>query len=260
MTHPIRVLHVDDEPGLTELVASFLERHNDRFDVHSETSPDDGLATLASTDIDCVVSDYEMPGKTGLDFLEDIREHHLTHPFILYTAKGSEEIASKAISNGVTDYIQKERCVDHYEVLANAIENTVSQYRAEQRAATMERRYKALFDQSEAAIAWIAFEGETPIIRDVNPAFRTLFCGADQAVVGTDLDEVVVTEKQSTKARALSQKIRAGQSIVGEFTRETVDGSRRMQVQVIPVAAPDNQPILNAFVMYFNVDQQRLEQ
>ena len=255
MTHPIRVLHVDDDPGLAELVASFLERYNDRFDVHSETSPDDGLATLATNDIDCVVSDYDMPGKTGLDFLKDIRENHLTHPFILYTGKGSEEIASRAMSNGVTDYIQKERCTDHYEVLANAIENAVSQYRTEQRAATMERRYKALFNQSEAAIAWIAFEGETPIIQDVNPAFNTMFCGADEAVVGDDLDEVVVTDEQSAEARALSQKIRTGQSVVGVFTRETVDGSRRMQVQVIPVPAPDDQPIMNAFAIYFKVDQ-----
>lgn len=255
MSHPIRVLHVDDEPGLAEMVASFLERHNDRFDVHPETSPEDGLAVLASNDIDCVVSDYEMPGKTGLEFLEDIRENHPTRPFILYTGKGSEEIASRAMSNDVTDYMQKESCTDHYEVLANAIENAVSQCRAEQRAATIERRYKALFNQSEAAIAWVAFEGEAPIIQDVNPAFNTMFCDADEVVVGDDLDEVVVTDQQSAEARALSQKIRTGQSVVGVFTRETVDGSKRMQVQVIPVPAPDNQPRMNAFAIYFNVDQ-----
>jgi len=259
MSHSIRVLHVDDEPGLAEMVANFLERHNDRFDVHPETSPDDALAALATNDIDCVVSDYEMPGKTGLEFFEDIRENNPTCPFILYTGEGSEEIASRAMSNGVTDYIQKESCIDHYEVLANAIENAVSQHRAEKRAATLERGYKALFNQSEAAIAWTMFEDETPIIQDVNSGFKTMFCDADEAVVGDDLDEVVAADKQSAEARALSQKIRTGQSVVGLFSRETVDGSKRMQVLVIPVPAPDNQSIVNAIAVYFNIDQQQFD-
>jgi DNA-binding NtrC family response regulator len=125
MSHPITVLHVDDEPGLADMVATFLERHNDHFDVHTATRSDDGLAVLATHDIDCIVSDYEMPCRTGLEFLEDVRADYSDLPFILYTGEGSEEVASMAISKGATDYLKKESNTSHYEVLANTIENAV---------------------------------------------------------------------------------------------------------------------------------------
>lgn len=48
-----------------------------------------------------------MPGLDGLDVLERVRGEYPDLPFILFTGKGSEEIASDAISKGVTDYLQK---------------------------------------------------------------------------------------------------------------------------------------------------------
>ncbi|MFP4126306.1 MAG: DUF1178 family protein, partial [Alphaproteobacteria bacterium] len=48
-----------------------------------------------------------------------------------YTGRGSEEIASEAISAGVTDYLQKETGTDQYEVLAKRVENAIDQHRAE---------------------------------------------------------------------------------------------------------------------------------
>jgi PAS domain S-box-containing protein len=260
MTDPIRVLHVDDEPNLADMVATFLERHNDRFDIHTAASPDNGESVLTAQDIDCVVSDYEMPGRTGLDFLEDVRAEHPALPFILYTGKGSEAVASTAMSKGATDYLQKEQCTDHYELLANTIENAVSQFRAEQRAATMERRYQALFKQSESAIAWIEYVNEVPIIRDCNPAFRAMFCGSGAELLGEDLDEVVVPDTERASARALSQEVRAGQSVRRTLTRESVEGPRRMQVQVIPVSSSDDGAITNAFAIYADVNQSRLRQ
>lgn len=260
MTNPIQVLHVDDEPGLADMVAEFLERDNDRFDVHTASSPDDGEVVITTQDIDCIVSDYEMPGRTGLEFLEEVRTEHPALPFILYTGKGSEEVASTAMSKDATDYLQKEQCTDHYELLANAIENAVSQFRAEQRAATMERRYQALFQQSKAAIAWIEYDNDAPIIRDANPAFRAMFCGSGEEILGADLDEVVVADTQRAEASALSQEVRAGQSISTMLTRETIDGSRRMQVQVVPIPSPDDGATTNAFVIYDDVDQPRLSQ
>jgi DNA-binding NtrC family response regulator len=53
-----------------------------------------------------------MPGVDGLEFLASVREEYPDLPFILFTGKGSEEIASEAISRGVTDYLQKETGTD----------------------------------------------------------------------------------------------------------------------------------------------------
>lgn len=126
----IRVLHVDDEPSLADMAATFLEREDDRITVHTGTNPADGLKQVADNEFDCIVSDYDMPGRTGIEFLEAVRENYSELPFILYTGKGSEEVASDAISAGVTDYLQKESGTGQYTVLANRISNAVEQYRS----------------------------------------------------------------------------------------------------------------------------------
>src|SRR6056297_2142390 len=91
------VLLVDDEPDVASVTSIHLERHID--DVATETVTD-GEAALErfSADVDCVVSDFEMPGMDGLALLRAVRDRDPDVPFILFTARGSEEIASEAIS------------------------------------------------------------------------------------------------------------------------------------------------------------------
>ncbi|SEK86191.1 PAS domain-containing protein [Haloferax larsenii] len=140
MAGTIRVLHVDDDPDFTELTATFLERENARLSVTSATDTREGMRRLDESDIDCIVSDYDMPGQTGIDFLESAREEYTELPFILFTGKGSEEVAADAISAGATDYIQKELGTGQYTVLANRITNSVEQHRARRRSERANRR------------------------------------------------------------------------------------------------------------------------
>jgi len=138
-TAGIHVLHVDDEPDFVGLAADMLEREDSRYSVETATSASEGLDRLAQDDFDCIVSDYQMPGKNGIEFLEAIRDEYPELPFILFTGKGSEEVASEAISAGATDYLQKGHGTDRYGLLANRIENAVGQYRARRRAAELDR-------------------------------------------------------------------------------------------------------------------------
>jgi len=128
----IHVLHVDDEPEFADLAATFIERGDERFAVETATSADEGLDRLRDNGFDCIVSDYDMPGQNGIEFLETVCETHPDLPFILYTDKGSEKVASDALSAGATDYLQKETGTGQYELLANRIENAVSQARSQQ--------------------------------------------------------------------------------------------------------------------------------
>ncbi|MCU4801412.1 PAS domain S-box protein [Halobacteria archaeon HArc-gm2] len=140
----ICVLHVDDDADFAEMVGMQLRRQNEEISVVTETSVDDGLARLQTEDVDCVVSDHDMPGKDGLAFLRAVREAYPELPFVLFTGKGSEEIASEAISAGVTEYLQKETGTDQYAVLANRIEQAVSSDRAKRALEESERRLSTL--------------------------------------------------------------------------------------------------------------------
>lgn len=127
----IRVLHVDDDEAFTDLTAVFLEREEDRIVHEAVSCVSDGLERLAEGGIDCVVSDFDMPGRDGIEFLDAAREDHPAVPFILFTGKGSEEVASEAISAGVSDYLQKQYGTEHFELLANQITNHVERTRTQ---------------------------------------------------------------------------------------------------------------------------------
>ncbi|ELZ51987.1 multi-sensor signal transduction histidine kinase [Halorubrum distributum JCM 9100] len=126
-----RVLFVDDEPGAADLAATHVERLVDGIETITRTSPDEALDAVRSERVDCVVSDFDMPGADGLELLESVRELGPGIPFVLFTGKGSEEIASEAISAGVTDYLQKGAGRDRYEMLANSVANALGRRRAE---------------------------------------------------------------------------------------------------------------------------------
>lgn len=162
MTGPnqTHVLIVDDEPDLAELVADVLDSEADDFDVQYVTSASDGLDRLAQNDFDCIVSDYDMPGMDGLDFLDAVREGSCEIPFILFTGKGSEEIASEAITRGVTDYMQKEAGLDQYTVLANRIQNAVLQARVEERIERERRRFRLLVEETSDVILVVGPDGQ----------------------------------------------------------------------------------------------------
>jgi DNA-binding NtrC family response regulator len=128
---PINVLHVDDDPELGALVAQFLEREDDRLEVYTATTPDEGLTVLQQCEIECVVSDYDMSGRDGLEFLSAVRAEYPEVPFVRYTGRGGEAVASTLRSEEVTDALQEGGGVVQYAILANRITNAVERRRTD---------------------------------------------------------------------------------------------------------------------------------
>lgn len=168
----IRVLHVDDDPSFTELVATFLERESFRLTVTTASNATEGLAALNEKRLDCIVSDFDMPGRNGIEFLEAVRETHPNLPFILFTGKGSEEVASDAISAGATDYLQKGGGSDQYELLANRIENSVQHRFAENQLKRERTRIEFALDATSACVWTRNIETDTMAIHpNPDPVF-----------------------------------------------------------------------------------------
>ncbi|WP_299233479.1 PAS domain S-box protein [Natronomonas sp.] len=173
----IRVLHVDDDEAFAETAATFLERADDRLAVATRPDAEGGLAHLRDNEVDCIVSDHDMPKKDGIEFLEAVRKRRPELPFVLYTGKGSEAVASEAISAGVTDYLQKETGTDQYELLANKIHNAVTRIRAED----ARKRHLEAIETAQEGISILNRDGEFVY---VNRAYAELYGYAPEEMLG----------------------------------------------------------------------------
>jgi PAS domain S-box-containing protein len=231
MPDGIQILHVDDEQDFADLTATYLEREDSRFTVETARSAADGLDRLTER-TDCVISDYDMPDTNGIDFLETVRDEYPDLPFILFTGKGSEEVASDAISAGVTDYLQKASSADQYTVLANRVTNAVAQARAEQRLQEERRRFRILFERLTQPTVEVEYEDGDPIVRTVNTAFEDVFGYDASEIVGNSLDAYVIPEGEDEEASRINQRVRAGDGFDSlEVTRRTADGNREFLLQ-----------------------------
>ena len=226
------MLHVDDDPDMTEVAARFLEREDPRLAVATESEPSTALDRLADETFDCVVSDYDMPRMDGLEFFEAVRGRHPDVPFVLFTGKGSEAVAGEAVSAGVTDYLQKESSTEQYRLLANRITNAVDQSRTEARLDEERRRFRVLFEQFTQPTVEVEYEDEEPIVRRVNPAFEEVFGYPAEEVVGESLDEYIVPDDHETEAEQINSRVREGARLAAEpVTRRTADGTRAFLLQ-----------------------------
>ncbi len=121
----IRVLHVDDDFCFLEVSKQILLLERG-FNVDTALSVNEAFKKMQSQVYDVIVSDYEMPQKDGLDFLKKLREQDNQIPFILFTGKGREDVAVRALNLGADRYLNKNGSPEAvYCELVHAINNTV---------------------------------------------------------------------------------------------------------------------------------------
>jgi PAS domain S-box-containing protein len=225
MADDIRVLHVDDEPNLADLTAEFLERGDDRFTVETARSGADGLERLSPA-VDCIVSDYDMPGMNGLEFLEVVRETYPDLPFILFTGKGSEEVASEALTLGATDYLQKATGRDQYELLANRVSRAVGQFRAERE---LERK-NALLEKTQdlADVGAWEYDPRADAAYFTDQVCEIYGVGTDhEPGIETDIQQFYHPEDRETVRDAVGRALDAGEPYDIEVRITAADGTEK---------------------------------
>ena len=213
------VLHVDDEPDFADLTAAYLERTRDSFNVDTAMRADEVIPDRPQDTYDCIISDYEMPDMNGLAFLERIREDAPELPFILYTGKGSEEIAAEAISAGVTDYIQKKPGTSQYTVLANRVQNTVEARRDELQVTRGHRAMNAAWD----GISTLDHEGRFTYLND---AYAATFGYEREELLGEHWQKIHSAEGLRTVDGEILPAVDETGTWTGETLLERADGTQ----------------------------------
>lgn len=104
LSRPSRVLIVDDEPRVREVVAAYLEREGFRVDEAADA--DQARSMLRDPVPDLVVLDVMFPGASGLDLLTELRARSAV-PVILLTARAEEGDRVLGLELGADDYVVK---------------------------------------------------------------------------------------------------------------------------------------------------------
>jgi PAS domain S-box-containing protein len=215
----IHVLHVDDDPSITDLAATMLEREDD-ITVTTTTDPESVPEMVERERFDCIVSDYDMPRMDGLELYDRLEPtfDHADFPFILFTGRGSEEVAAEALNSGVTGYLQKGG-PEQYDRLANRIRNAAKQYRAQVKA-----------DRYETVIGALGYPvyvvDETGTFRFVNEAFADLTGYDRETILGKPTAFVKPDETVERAEDELGRLLSSSGPEVARFeaTIETADG------------------------------------
>ncbi|MGA2523757.1 MAG: PAS domain S-box protein [Candidatus Bathyarchaeia archaeon] len=144
----LHILHVDDDTSLLQVSKMILETENN-FLIERANSVDEAFTKMKTRTYDAIICDYEMPLKNGLEFLKELKEQNRDIPFILFTGKGREDVAVKALNLGADSYVNKNGSPETvYCELADAIGKSVERKRSRKLLAESEYKYRKLVERS----------------------------------------------------------------------------------------------------------------
>jgi two-component system chemotaxis response regulator CheY len=105
----MKILVVDDFPTMRRIVKTLLRQNGYNNFIEAEDGQKGYQALKENPDVEMIVSDWNMPNMTGLEFLKTVRADpkfkHL--PFLMVTAEAEKENIIEAVKSGVSNYIVK---------------------------------------------------------------------------------------------------------------------------------------------------------
>lgn len=103
-----RVLLVDDHPMMRAGLAHLIERQPDLTVCGEASNPAEALKALSTAAPDIVLTDWTMPGRSGLEFVKDVLATHPTLPILVVSMHDESVYAERALRAGARGYIMKE--------------------------------------------------------------------------------------------------------------------------------------------------------
>ena len=148
------ILVVDDDGNVCRVLKDLLKRAG--FDVLTAPDVDTAIPILKQQDLDLIVTDLKMPGKTGMDLLTLSHETRPTVPVIMMTAYADVEAAVTAMKKGAYDFITKP--FDENELL-NAAKKAFAESKKNKELLS------SYFDKASPLITEVI--GQTPIVQQL---------------------------------------------------------------------------------------------
>ncbi|NYT06172.1 MAG: PAS domain S-box protein [Methanomicrobiales archaeon] len=214
----IHLLFVDDESAILDITKIYLER-NFGFQVETTESAPEGLLLLEGGSFDAVISDYEMPGMNGIDFLKEIRQRRMDLPFIIFTGRGRERVAIEAFENGADFYIQKGGDPkSQFTELAHKVRQAVEKRQAEKERAFLSNIAQQVLDS-------VVVIDSASRISYINEAAAVLFGYSVDELLGAEPACLVANEDRDRLSAGFQELLEAGRVWTRQFKGIKKDGT-----------------------------------
>ncbi len=169
MTNPIRILVVDDDAAMREVLETRLQEWG--FDVRLASDGNEATGLVVSYNPDIVISDVVMPDLSGLDLLRCLKTGNDGRPVVLITAQGSVEDAVEAMKLGAQDFVTKPLDYSKLKAILDAAERDM----------VLRRKSRKVASQLEKGVGFGPFVGRTKRMREIYELVKTL--GSNDASV-----------------------------------------------------------------------------
>ena len=188
----IRVLLVDDETGFLNVSKKILEM-KEPLQVDTASSVKEAYVKLNEKKFDVIVSDYQMPIKDGLQFLEELKEKGANIPFILFTGKGREEVTIRVLNLGANRYINKNGKPETvYGELTHAIVQAAEKQRSEQMLIENEEKYRVLVERAADGVAII----QGKVVKFVNERLAKMIGYKPEELIDSEFAKAIPPENR----------------------------------------------------------------
>ena len=197
-THSIKIMVVDDDPFVRELLSTILEGSG-----YGIVTAENGLDALEKyrndPTIDLIVSDVNMPEMDGIQLIKTLREQHLDVPIIMVTSVSSISVAVDALSSGAIDYVLKDEGIQ--ETINITVKRALEKHQLKLQNIQLLADLAAKTSEQEDTLSYL-----TAIINNMpdgllvtnaqsritlaNPAIVKMFGLPDTNLVGWDCDEL----------------------------------------------------------------------
>ena len=119
----MKVLIIDDHALVRRGMISLLKEHFDSVEVGEADDAKTGIAELLRAHWDLALVDISMPGRNGLELIEDIKREKPALPVLVISTHSERDYALRALKSGASGYVAKQSAAD---VLVTAVERVVS--------------------------------------------------------------------------------------------------------------------------------------
>lgn len=113
------ILVIDDEPAQITSIKSYLSRRD--YNVLTANSGEEGLSFLNNGYIDLVLTDYRMPGISGLEVVRNVKRFNPELPVVVITAFSDTEDAVRVMKEGAFDYLSKPIDLDELDIIVKKV-------------------------------------------------------------------------------------------------------------------------------------------